>query len=675
MSTYKTGTVSVTNGSAVVTGSGTAWSVALVAGGMFSSAGIAVPIASVGSDTSITLDYPWPGTTASGAAYSIALENSSAASVVGMNSIVSRLLVTLSLAGITPNSSGSLTDRAALTLTMADKGYLFLRAEIGVAFAFYRWTGTSWDGPFAVQGPAGVGTGGYGLPTGGTTGQFLRKASGTDGDSAWATPAASAISNDSGVSGATTKDALDSLSSSIALAAANVAKRGTVRAATTANVTISTALNNADVIDGVTLATGDLVLVKSQTAPEQNGVYLVGVTPVRSSEYDTYNEHPGALLVVQEGTTLADTFWYCTSNVGGTLGTTAIAFSQLTVTLSDGSVTNAKLANMANATIKGRATAGTGAPEDLSLTQVLDMVGSAAQGDILYRGSSTWSRLAKGTALQVLRQNTALTAPEWASAREVLTANRTYYVRTTGSDSNDGLTAGTAFLTVQKAINVAIALDMSIYAVTVDVGSGTFSEGIYLNISGNGNARITLLGAGYTSTVISGSTYGLLATGGLSLTVKDLKATGGTVAIWSRYGAQVFLIGNVALGGGSARLIGVDNGGYLECAGSGNNIYLDANSAYAFYAAAFGHIFIGSSAGVLTTAARTFTATVNALNGGIIELPSVTFTTTAGAITGSRYAASNLGIINTTGAGTSYIPGSTAGTGTNPSASPYGLYI
>src|SRR5690348_17091598 len=51
------------------------------------------------------------------------------------------------------------------------------------------------------------------------------------------------------------------------------------RAATTANITISTALNNADVLDGVTLATGDRVLVKNQTTEKENGIYIVGVTP------------------------------------------------------------------------------------------------------------------------------------------------------------------------------------------------------------------------------------------------------------------------------------------------------------------------------------------------------------------------------------------------------------
>jgi len=63
-----------------------------------------------------------------------------------------------------------------------------------------------------------------------------------------------------------------------------------VRVATTANITIATALNNADVLDGITLATDDRVLVKDQTAPAENGLYTVGVTPARA--YDQSTDDP-----------------------------------------------------------------------------------------------------------------------------------------------------------------------------------------------------------------------------------------------------------------------------------------------------------------------------------------------------------------------------------------------
>jgi hypothetical protein len=72
--------------------------------------------------------------------------------------------------------------------------------------------------------------------------------------------------------------------------------------------------------------------------------------------------------------------------------------------------------------------------------------------------------------------------PGFGSAREKLTANRTYYVRSDGSDSNSGLanTAGGAFLTIQKAIDVAYSLDLGGYGVTVQVGDGTYTGGLKL---------------------------------------------------------------------------------------------------------------------------------------------------------------------------------------------------
>lgn len=106
-------------------------------------------------------------------------------------------------------------------------------------------------------------------------------------------------------------------------------QRQRVRAATTANITISTALNNGDSLDGVTLATDDYVLVKNQSAPEENGIYIVGASPARAAEFEVWGDHPGSIIGVAEGTTNDDTIWICTSNYGGTLGSTAIAFTKL----------------------------------------------------------------------------------------------------------------------------------------------------------------------------------------------------------------------------------------------------------------------------------------------------------------------------------------------------------
>lgn len=71
MAQYKTGTVSVTNGSAVVTGTNTLWLSNINAGDAFTVAGTGViyDVASVDSDTQISLTAPYGGSTASGLIY------------------------------------------------------------------------------------------------------------------------------------------------------------------------------------------------------------------------------------------------------------------------------------------------------------------------------------------------------------------------------------------------------------------------------------------------------------------------------------------------------------------------------------------------------------------------------------------------------------------------------
>jgi len=70
----------------------------------------------------------------------------------------------------------------------------------------------------------------------------------------------------------------------------------------------------------------------------------------------------------------------------------------------------------ATSRILGRKTAGAGSVEECTLSEVLDFVGSAAQGDILYRGASGWTRLAAGTSGQFLKTQGAGANPTWAAA-------------------------------------------------------------------------------------------------------------------------------------------------------------------------------------------------------------------------------------------------------------------
>jgi len=102
-----------------------------------------------------------------------------------------------------------------------------------------------------------------------------------------------------------------------------------VRVATTAAITISTALNVGDTIDGVTLADGDRVLVKDQSDASENGIYIAGSSPVRSADANTSAEvTSGMFCFVEEGTTNGDNGFVLTTNDTITLDTTNLTFAQ-----------------------------------------------------------------------------------------------------------------------------------------------------------------------------------------------------------------------------------------------------------------------------------------------------------------------------------------------------------
>ena len=130
------------------------------------------------------------------------------------------------------------------------------------------------------------------------------------------------------------------LSAMTAAAAANGMKFRTVRFATTTNDSLS----GLSARDGVTPVAGDRCLVKNHATAANCGIYTAASGSwTRATDMDTWDEVPGTVVVVQEGSTLADKVFLCTANEGGTLGSTAIAFVDWGVALLDASVSGSKL--------------------------------------------------------------------------------------------------------------------------------------------------------------------------------------------------------------------------------------------------------------------------------------------------------------------------------------------
>jgi hypothetical protein len=109
-------------------------------------------------------------------------------------------------------------------------------------------------------------------------------------------------------------------------ALAGISWKQPVLAATTGNITLS----GAQTVDGVPVVAGDRVLVKDQSTASQNGIYIVGTPWTRSDDANTWDELVSALVFVESGG-LAGSAWYCYIQPGGTLGVTAVTWSNFQV--------------------------------------------------------------------------------------------------------------------------------------------------------------------------------------------------------------------------------------------------------------------------------------------------------------------------------------------------------
>lgn len=111
-------------------------------------------------------------------------------------------------------------------------------------------------------------------------------------------------------------------------ALAGLSWHGAVRVASTANVAIA---SPGTTIDGVTLVTGNRVLLKNQTTASENGVYVFNgsTSPLtRATDGATGTLNAGAAFYVDEGTVNADTAWTLSTDDPITVGTTALAFAK-----------------------------------------------------------------------------------------------------------------------------------------------------------------------------------------------------------------------------------------------------------------------------------------------------------------------------------------------------------
>jgi hypothetical protein len=144
--------------------------------------------------------------------------------------------------------------------------------------------------------------------------------------------------------------------------------KASVRAATAVAGTLASSFANGSVIDGVTLATGDRILIKNQASGAENGIYTVNASgaPTRATDANVSSEVTAGLFVfVSEGTANGNDGYVLTTDDVITLGTTALTFTQFsgagTYTASNGVLLTGSDFTFAPLSTGGLQTAGGGA--------------------------------------------------------------------------------------------------------------------------------------------------------------------------------------------------------------------------------------------------------------------------------------------------------------------------
>jgi hypothetical protein len=247
--------------------------------------------------------------------------------------------------------------------------------------------------------------------------------------------------------------------------------------------------------------------------------------------------------------------------------------------------------------------------------------------------------------------------------REKLAADRTYYVRTDGSNSNTGLvdSAGGAWLTLQYAYDtIATTLDFNGKTVTIDVGNGTYTAGIVALSGwiGGGTLKVTGDETTPSNVVINGTDDIFTNYGNIYGNWRIAGIKGSTTSFGhfvAAYSTVNFEIANCEFGAL------VTGGIFVNSIGASvwisDDITISGNSPY-FLSAGGGGFFITSAITATVSGTPAFSTAFLVATTGAISDWSTTF---SGSATGTRYTATLNSVTQTYGGGANYFPGNAAG--------------
>jgi hypothetical protein len=231
--------------------------------------------------------------------------------------------------------------------------------------------------------------------------------------------------------------------------------------------------------------------------------------------------------------------------------------------------------------------------------------------------------------------------------------------------ANSGLSAASPFATLQKAWNVVVTnYDLNGFNVVINLASGTYTGGVTCSGSppglGTGNTIgfVGNVGSPSSVTVSSSTGHCISATNGAIIQVSGvtLTASGAGHTCLFASAASRLLAFNVVFATCASNHIFAVFGGQIQMTGS----YSITGAAAVHYSAQTSGIVILTS-GITVTITGTPAFTSQFVNIDLMSIFQAAGVTFSGSATGTRYLASANSVINTSGAGATYFPGSVAG--------------
>lgn len=275
-----------------------------------------------------------------------------------------------------------------------------------------------------------------------------------------------------------------------------------------------------------------------------------------------------------------------------------------------------------------------------------------------------WQLLASGGVTSVNGE----TGDVILDIREILSGDRTYYVRTDGSDSNTGLvdSAGGAFLTIQKAIDTVYNLDLNAHSVTIQVRDGTYTDNAYfprpflggsVSLTGNTTTPANCV-ISFTGSSATGERGCVDATDGANVSIGGFKFTTATAGygIAAFRNAIVGITGKMDFGTCVDHHMGAQSNARITI---GADYTISGGAATHMIAQQGGYILGNSNTVTLSGTPAFSTAFAFAETESCIERRSVTW---SGSATGTRFLVRRNSMIDLNGAAESTLPGNAVGT-------------